>query len=86
MPTNYFTMWGLLTLMAFGAVGGALVHGDALGAIHRAYPADPARRQALHQCGAMDTGFSRFSASDRAACYRALLPAAADASSNGLTR
>ncbi len=86
MPMNYVTMWGMLALMVFGAVGGALIHGDALGAIQAAYPADPARRHALQDCGAMNTGFSRFSASDRESCYRALLPAAADASSNGVTK
>lgn len=82
MPMNYFTMWGLLALMAFGAVGGALIHGGAMSAIRGAYPGDPAMRLALQQCGAMDAGFSRFSASDREACYRALRPAT-DASSSG---
>ena len=86
MPMNYFTMWSLLTLMAIGAVGGALIHGNALGAIRAAYPSDPAQRYALRNCGAMDAGFSRFSASDREACYHVFLPAAADASSNGVVR
>jgi hypothetical protein len=86
MPMSQFTMWGLLTLMAIGAVGGTLVHGGALSAIRGAYPNDPAQRLALHNCGAMDAGFSRFSANDRESCYRALLPAAADASSNGVVK
>jgi hypothetical protein len=82
MPMNYFTMWGMLTLMAFGAVGGALIHGNALGSIRAAYPANPAQRYALQHCGEMDAGFSRFSAGDREACYRAVFPTAAHASSN----
>jgi hypothetical protein len=82
MPMNYFTMWGMLILMAFGAVGGALWHGNLLGSIRDAYPSDPARRYALQRCGAMDTGFSRFSAGDRETCYRAALPTAAHVSSN----
>ena len=86
MPMNHFTMWSLLALMAVGAVGGALVHGGAVSAIRGAYPGDPAMRLALHQCGAMDSGFSRFSASDREACYRALLPAATDASSSAVVQ
>ncbi|HXP05927.1 MAG TPA: hypothetical protein VN808_17545 [Stellaceae bacterium] len=83
MPMNYFTMWGMLTLMAFGAVGGALVHGNVLGSIRDAYPSDSTQRYALQRCGEMDSAFSRFSAGDREACYRAVLPATAHASSNG---
>jgi len=87
MPMNYFSMWGMLTLMAFGAISGALIHGNVihgnvLGSIRAAYPADPGQRYALQQCGEMDAGFSRFSAGSREACYRAVLPAAAHASSN----
>jgi hypothetical protein len=85
MPMNYFTMWSLLTLMALGAVGGALIHGNALGAIRAAYPSDLVQRHALRNCGAMDAGFSRFSQSDREACYHVFLHAA-DASSNGVTK
>jgi hypothetical protein len=43
---------------------------------------NPAQRYALHHCGEMDAEFSRFSAGDRDACYRAVLPAAARVSSN----
>ena len=82
MPMNYFTMWGMLILMAFGAVGGSLFHGNVLGSVGDAYPSDPAQRDALQRCGEMDVQFSRFSASDRDACYRAVLSAAAHASSN----
>jgi hypothetical protein len=82
MPMNYVTMWGMLILMAFGAVGGALWHGNLLGSIRDAYPSDPARRYALQHCGEMDAGFSRFSAADRETCYRAVLPAAPRVSSN----
>lgn len=82
MPMNYVTMWGMLILMAFGAVGGALIHGDVLGSIRAAYPSDPVQRYALHRCGEMDSGFSRFSAGDRDACYHAVMPAAAHVSSD----
>jgi hypothetical protein len=82
MPMNYFTMWGMLILMAFGAVGGALVHGNVWGSIRDAYPSDPGQRHALQRCGEMDAQFSRFSAGDRDACYRAVLPASARASSD----
>ena len=68
-------MWGMLILMAFGAIAGPLIHGNVLGSIHAAYPADEARREALHRCGEMDAEFSRFSQSDRDVCYRAVLHA-----------
>ena len=86
MPMNYVTMWGMLILMAFGAVGGALIHGDLLGSIRGAYPSDPLQRHALQRCGEMDSGFSRFSAGDRNACYHAVLPAAADVSSTAAVK
>jgi hypothetical protein len=82
MPMNYVTMWGMLILMAFGALGGALFHGNLLGSFREVYPSDPAQRHALQRCGEMDAGFSRFSAGDREACYRVVLPSA-HASSNG---
>jgi len=75
MPSNYFTMWGMLILMAFGAVGGPLIHGNVLGSIRAAYPADEVKRDALHRCGEMDADFSRFSQHDRDICYRAVLRA-----------
>jgi hypothetical protein len=86
MPMNYFTMWGMLILMAFGAVGGALIHGNLLGSIRGAYPSDSAQRYALQHCGEMDSNFSRFSAGDRDSCYRAVLPAAAHVSSNAAVK
>jgi hypothetical protein len=73
MPSNYFTMWGMLILMALGAVAGPLIHGDVLGSIRAAYPADEAKRGALSRCGEMDPDFSRFSDQDRESCYQAML-------------
>jgi hypothetical protein len=83
MPQSYFTMWATLFLLAFGALGGALIHGDVFGSIRAAYPADTARRDALHRCGQMDAEFSRFSEHDREVCYRAIMPVSAQVSSSG---
>lgn len=80
MPNSYFAMWGMLALMALGALGGVLIHGDVVGSIRAAYPSDLAQRDALHRCGQMDAEFSRFSEHDRDTCYRAMLPASARAS------
>jgi hypothetical protein len=82
MPANYFTMWGMLILMALGAVAGPLIHGNVLGPIRAAYPADDAKRAALHHCGEMDTEFSRFSEQDRDVCYRAVLHVTSQAARN----
>jgi hypothetical protein len=82
MPASYFTMWGMLILMALGAVGELVAHGDILGSIRDAYPSDIAKRDALHRCGEMDAEFSRFSEHDRALCYRAILTISGQASSN----
>lgn len=83
MPQSYFTMWGMLILMAFGALAGPLIHGNLLGSIRAAYPSDQLKREALHRCAGMDSDFSRFSEHDRDICYRAMLhltdQAAADA-------
>jgi len=73
MPASYFTMWGMLVLMALGAIGELMAHGDVIASWRAAYPADMARRAALHRCGEMDANFSRFSEHDRDVCYRALL-------------
>jgi hypothetical protein len=81
VSTNYFSMWSILSLMAFGAVGGAAVHGDLLGSIRAAYPSNSIQGEALHRCSRMDTGFSRFSEQDRDSCYRAILPGFAQAAS-----
>ena len=72
MPANYVTMWGMLILMALGALCEIDFHGFSLRA---AYPNDLAKRDALHRCGEMDPAFSRFSAGDRDTCYRAVLSA-----------
>jgi len=73
MPQSYFTMWGMLILMALGALAGPLIHGNLLGSIRAAYPSDQAKSDALHRCAEMDSEFSRFSEHDRGACYRAML-------------
>jgi hypothetical protein len=83
MPTSYFTMWGMLILMAFAAVGELAAHGgDVFGSVRAAYPADPIEREALTRCGQVGAKFSRFSQNDRDTCYRAILPAYARVSSN----
>lgn len=74
MPTSYFTMWSLLILMGLGAVGGLVYRGDLIRTFSEAYPSDPARQDALRRCGDADASFTKFSADDRQACYRALLP------------
>jgi hypothetical protein len=84
MPSNYFTMWCMLILMALGAAGEVWAHGDLLGSVRDAYPSEQVKRAALHRCGEMDAEFSRFSAHDRDTCYRAILPATARASSNAV--
>jgi hypothetical protein len=73
MPASYFTMWVTLSLMAFGALAGPLIHGDVLGSVRAAYPSDEAKRDALHRCGQGDAEFSRFSEHDRDICFRAML-------------
>jgi hypothetical protein len=78
MPSNPFMMWGMLFVMALGAVAGPLVHGNVLATIRAAYPADEVKRTALRHCGAMDAEFSRFSAQDRDVCYRAVLHGTAE--------
>jgi hypothetical protein len=83
MPMNYFTMWGLLILMALGAAGELVAHGDLLGSVRDAYPSDMAEREALNRCGLMDEAFSRFSASDRENCYRTIIHTAASSNDAG---
>ena len=73
MSVNYLTMWCLLILMALGAVGELVANGDIFGTIREAYPADPAKRYALHRCGETSAEFSRFSQHDRDTCYQAVL-------------
>jgi hypothetical protein len=81
MPASYFTMWGMLILMALGAAGELFAHGNLFVSIREAYPADEIKRAALSRCGEMNAEFSRFSESDRDSCYRVILPPA-EASSN----
>jgi hypothetical protein len=74
MSSSYFSMWGLLILMGLGAVGGLIHRGQLVSTFSEAYPSDPARHDALHRCGDGNPSFSKFSAADRQACYKAMLP------------
>lgn len=82
MSTSYFSMWAMLILMAFGAFGGLVIHGNLLGSIREAFPASTIKQEALQRCGRMDAQFSRFFAQDRETCYRAVLGASPQAASN----
>ena len=73
MSYSSFTMWGALTLMAFGAFGGAIFEGDLVGMYEDAYPSELAKKDALRRCGLAQSSFSRFSEADRETCYRAML-------------
>jgi hypothetical protein len=73
MSYNYFTMWGLLILMALGAFGGAIYRGDLISNFREAYPSDLAEQDALRRCGQSDAAFNKFSESDRRSCYGAML-------------
>jgi hypothetical protein len=77
MSYNYFTMWGLLTLMGLAAFGGLIYRGEILSTFSEAYPSDPGKQDALRRCGDADLSFSKFSVDDRRACYKALVPPAA---------
>jgi hypothetical protein len=47
----------------------------ALATIYReAYPAEPAKREALSACARLDPGFNRLFAGERALCYQRLMP------------
>jgi hypothetical protein len=76
MPSNTVMMWGMLTIMVLGVVAGPLIHGNVLGSLRAAYPADQTKPEALDRCGAMDADFSRFSQQDRDICDRAMPHAA----------
>lgn len=69
-------MWGLLVLMGFAALGGLSYRGEILSTFSEAYPSDPAKQNALRRCADADPSFTKFSADDRRACYRVLLPSA----------
>jgi hypothetical protein len=56
---------GLVAAAAAGAQSSAV-----LTFYQRLYPSDAAQRQALDDCGALDSRFNRLDASERAACYR----------------
>jgi hypothetical protein len=76
MSYSYFTMWGLLALMGLAAFGGLNYRGEILSTFSEAYPSDPAKQNALRRCSDADPSFTKFSADDRKACYRVLLPSA----------
>jgi hypothetical protein len=48
MPSNHFTMWSMLIIMALGAIADPLIHGNMLAARRAAYPADQTKREAPH--------------------------------------
>ena len=80
MSYSYFSMWGLLALLGLAAFGGLTYRGEILSTFSEAYPSDPAKQDALRRCGDADRSFTKFSADDRRACYKVLLPPAAIAS------
>jgi hypothetical protein len=84
MSYGYFTMWGALIVMAFGVVLTVIFAGNPIGSIRDAYPPDLARQDALQRCGQTGAEFSRFSRDDRKNCYRVLLSAPRQASSDNI--
>ncbi len=58
----------------------AIVRPDAVSAVlQQLYPSDPQKRQALAECFTQDPRFDRLDLAARQACYRHLLPSAANA-------
>ena len=58
----------------------AIVRPDVVSALYQQlYPSDPEMRQALNECFTLDPQFNRLDPGARQACYRHMLPAAADA-------
>jgi hypothetical protein len=84
MSLSYFTMWGMLVVMAFGAVVTVVFNDNPIGAIRDAYPSDLAKQEALQRCDQIGAEFSRFSLHDRETCYRVFLPGAAQAPANNV--
>jgi hypothetical protein len=62
MSQSDFTIWGMLVLMAFGALAGPLIYSNVFGAIRAAFSADRARCDALRRRGKIAAEFSRFGA------------------------
>jgi len=57
-----------------------IIRPDAVGALYQQlYPSDPEMRQALNECFTLDPQFNRLDPAARQACYRHMLPSAADA-------
>ena len=65
MGFSYLNMWGLLILLALGAVGGALYRGDLIQSFRDAYPTEVAKQDALRRCQQANPSFSKFSVEDR---------------------
>jgi hypothetical protein len=74
MSSRYFSMWGLLIMMGLAGFGGLIYRGELVSTFSEAYPSDPGKQDALRRCGQADLSFSKFSADERRACYRAMLP------------
>jgi hypothetical protein len=56
----------------------AIIRPDAVAALYQElYPSDPQMRQALNECFALDPQFNRLDPAARTACYRHMLPSAA---------
>ena len=58
MSQSYSTMWDILILMAFDALGGPLIHGNVFGSSRAAYTRGWAKGDALHRGAAMGGDFS----------------------------
>jgi len=70
----------LVGLAGLAVAGIAGVRPAAMGAFYQEiYPSDPAKRQALDECIALDPRFNRLDSNERAACYRRGAAAAPEA-------
>jgi hypothetical protein len=83
MPSGYFTMWGMLFLIALGGGFELWSQGSPVAWYHAAYPSDQEHQDALRRCADVDNQFSRFSSEDRETCYRSFLRDASSASVEG---
>jgi len=72
------SMYAMLAIMAFGTSEGRITH-----MFRASFPSDLSQREALRRCSAADSKFSRFSETDRDACYHqnhvAIVPASRSA-------
>jgi hypothetical protein len=83
MPSGYFTMWGMLILIALGASFELWSQGGPTEWYHAAYPSDPEHQDALRRCSENDNQFSRFSFQNREDCYRTMLHDASTSMGDG---